>query len=98
MSNIQIHFLRLFVLIMAVAPSVLAQSGYKLEFGVATGASNYLGEIGGREKAARPFLVDMKVSKTRWDETGYIRYRFHPQLIFKAALNYVRIEGDDKLS
>jgi hypothetical protein len=69
-----------------------------MEFGVATGVSNYLGEIGGREKAARPFISDLKLSKTRWNETVYWRYRFHPQLAAKISLNYLRIEGDDKLS
>jgi hypothetical protein len=76
----------------------VAQSGYKLEYGIATGASNYLGEIGGKEKAARPFIVDLKLAKTRWNETVYIRYRFHPQFAVKVAWNYLRIEGDDKLS
>jgi hypothetical protein len=75
-----------------------AQKGYKLEFGIMTGVSNYLGEIGGREKEARPFVMDLKMAKTRWNETVYMRYKFHPVLAVKVALNYLRIEGADNLS
>jgi hypothetical protein len=75
-----------------------AQKRYNLDYGVMTGVSNYLGEIGGREKAARPFLADLKLAKTRWNETAFIRYKFHPQFSVKGAFNYLRIEGDDKLT
>jgi hypothetical protein len=78
--------------------SARAQRGYRWEFGVATGASNYLGEIGGRDKAARPFISDMKLAKTRWNETVYARYRFDPLFAVKFAFNYLRIEADDKLT
>lgn len=75
-----------------------AQRGYKLEYGIATGVSNYLGEIGGREREARPFVMDLKMAKTRWNETVYMRYKFDPLFAVKFAFNYLRIEGDDKLS
>jgi len=75
-----------------------AQKGYRIEYGVATGVSNYLGEIGGREKAGRPFIADLKLAKTRWNETVFFKYKFHQMFAAKLALNYLRIEGDDKLS
>lgn len=98
MFNTLKKYCRYLTLVLAIISVANAQNGYKLEYGVATGVSNYLGEIGGKEKAARPFIVDLKLAKTRWNETVYFRYKFHPQLSVKAALNYLRIEGDDKLS
>lgn len=63
-----------------------------------TGVSNYLGEMGGRQGAARPWLLDLKLAKTRWNETVYLRYKFHPSLAARLSVNYLRISGDDKLS
>ncbi len=77
---------------------IFSQKGYKLEYGIMTGVSNYLGELGGREKAARTFLWDTKLAKTRWTETIYFRYKFHPMFALKVAANYLRISGDDKLT
>ncbi len=78
--------------------SLYAQKGYKWEYGFIAGASNYLGEIGGREQTARPFIYDMKLAKTRWNPGVYGRYKFHPNLSTRLAVNYMRVEGDDKLS
>jgi hypothetical protein len=90
------HFiLALFII---VSSALSAQKGYTWEFGVMTGASNYLGEIGGREKEGRGFIADLKLAKTRWNETVYIRYRFNPKISTRLAFNYLRIEGDDKLT
>ncbi|MCC6372166.1 MAG: hypothetical protein IT236_14275 [Bacteroidia bacterium] len=75
-----------------------AQKGYKMEYGVLTGVANYLGEIGGKDKAGRPFIVDLKFAKSRWTEGVFVRYKFHPQLSVKASLNYLRIAGADNLS
>jgi hypothetical protein len=40
----------------------------------------------------------MKMAKTRWNVGGFARYRVHPKVSVKLALDYLRIEGDDKLS
>ena len=72
--------------------------GYKWEFGIGTGFANYLGEIGGREKAARPWIMDMKMAKTRISEMIYAKYRFDPLFAVRFALNYNLISGEDRLS
>jgi hypothetical protein len=86
------------VLLILLSSRSFAQKGYIWEYGVMTGVSNYLGEIGGRQNAARPFLTDIKLAKTRWSETVYLRYGFHPKFAAKLAFNYLRIEGDDHLT
>ena len=92
------HFILVIAFLLISLSFLKAQKGYKMEFGIATGISNYLGEIGGREKKGRPWILDLKLAKTRWNETVYMRYKFHPMLAVRVALNYLRIEGEDKLS
>jgi hypothetical protein len=84
--------------IIFVSLAAPAQKGYKWEFGVMTGVSNYLGEIGGTDKPAQAFVADLKLSKTRWNESIYLRYKFHPMFAVKGSFNYLRIEGDDALT
>jgi hypothetical protein len=68
------------------------------DYGFSLGASNYLGDIGGKEQTRRDFVADMKFAKTRWNIGGFARYKVHDRLSIKLALDYLRIEGDDKLS
>lgn len=77
----------------------LSSSAQRLwEYGFALGVSNYLGDIGGKEKTRRDFVSDMKLSKTRWNTGGFVRYKWRPKVSLKLAFDYLRIEGDDKLS
>ncbi len=71
---------------------------YGQDYGVHIGASNYLGEMGGKEKPRRDFIMDMKLPKTRYTIGGYYRKRFDPLLAATASLKYFRISGDDALS
>lgn len=71
---------------------------YELDYGFTAGASNYLGEIGGRKKTRRDFVSDLKFAKTRWATGGFIRYRYRRNVSFKGSLDYLRLQGDDKLT
>jgi hypothetical protein len=75
-----------------------AFSQWLWDYGFAIGASNYLGDIGGKEKPRRDFLADMKMAKTRWNVGGFARYKYRPKVSLKLAFDYLRLEGDDKLS
>jgi len=98
MLSLTRHFIKLSVSFVLFCTVAHAQRGYNWEFGVGLGVSNYLGDIGGREKEARPFLADMKLAKTRWVETAYVKYRFDPLFGVRMAFNHMRIEGADNLS
>jgi len=98
MLNRNKHFTLVIAFVLISSALYKGQRGYKMEFGALTGISNYLGEIGGRSTKARPWLLDLKMAKTRWNEGLYMRYRFHRLMAVRLALNYLRIEGDDKLS
>src|ERR1041385_159624 len=68
------------------------------DYGLSGGVSNYLGDIGGKEKPRRDFVADLKLAKTRWNVGAFARYKWRPKISLKLAFDYLRIEGDDKLS
>ncbi len=89
---------KLGLLILLSAFSLNMQSQWLWDYGFRIGASNYLGDIGGKEKTRRDFVADLKLAKTRWDGGIFARYKWTPRFSLKLAFDYVRIEGDDKLS
>jgi hypothetical protein len=86
----------LFISFLAFAGGLNAQ--WLWDYGGTIGASNYLGDIGGKEKTRRDFIADMKLAKTRWNLGGFIRHKWRPRMSLKLAVDYIRLEGDDKLS
>ncbi len=88
----------IFTLIFVLCLTTASKAQWLWDYGFSLGVSNYLGDIGGKEKTRRDFISDMKMAKTRWNVGGFARYRVHPKISVKLALDYLRIEGDDKLS
>jgi hypothetical protein len=85
-------------LIAFVLLSYQAKSQYNIDYGFAMGTANYLGDIGGKEKEGRPFILDMQWGQTRTNFGAFIRYRFHNKISYKVSLNWVRLQGADSLS
>ncbi|NNM94106.1 MAG: hypothetical protein HKL88_01420 [Bacteroidia bacterium] len=75
-----------------------AFSQYYWDYGGQVGLTNYLGKIGGLEKTAQPFILDMKLPETRWDIGGYVRYKLRDPFLIEADLDLLRISGADSLS
>lgn len=71
---------------------------YAFDYGFGLGASNYLGEMGGKEKTRRDFIWDMKLRQTRWALNGFARYKFNNYIAAQVGMTYLRISGDDALS
>lgn len=76
----------------------LANAQYLWDFGAQVGASNYLGEMGGKSGTRRDFVMDMKLSKTQFTVGGFARYKFTPLISGRLGLNWVRIQGADNTS
>lgn len=89
---------RLLTILTALFLSFGVQAQYNMDFGINFGASNYMGEIGGMQFEANPFLVDMIVPQTGMAFGGFYRYSFTDRLAAKVQLNWVRIHGADSLS
>jgi len=65
---------------------------YNLDFGFNLGASNYLGEMGGRDNTKIDFS-DINFSKTRFTTGVWVRKGLHSLVSVKANLLYIRIFG-----
>lgn len=88
--------LLLFLLYISLSSQLQAQ--WLWDFGGTLGASNYLGDIGGNAKTRQNFVSDLKLAKTRWNTGFFVRNKWHPFMSWKFAVDYIRLEGDDKLS
>jgi hypothetical protein len=71
---------------------------YYLDYGLKLGMANYVGDIGGLQGTARPWLLDMKLKETRWNPGAYVRYKIRDPFSLEADFDYLRIEGADSLS
>lgn len=89
---------KVFIIFFILFTTTITKAQWLWDYGFSLGVSNYLGDIGGKEKTRRDFVADMKMAKTRWNVGGFARYKVHPKVSVKLALDYLRIEGDDKLS
>lgn len=69
-----------------------------MDFGINLGGANYMGEIGGSEGEAKPWLLDMNIKQTSFAFGGFYRYSFTDRISAKFQLNYARIQGADSLS
>ena len=90
--------MRFKLLFIAIFISQIVWAQYKWDFGFQGGVSNYLGDIGGKEKTRRDFVSDMKLAETRWAGALFARYKFGPRLSLKGQFAYQRIQGADSLS
>ena len=90
--------MKLKLLSICILISSLALAQYRWDLGIQGGASNYLGDIGGKDKTRRDFVADMKLGQTRWDPAVFVRYKFNPRLSLRAQFSYLRIQGADSLS
>jgi hypothetical protein len=76
----------------------IMQAQFLWDAGIKTGASNYLGDIGGNESTRRNFVADMKLGKTGFSSGAFGRYRILRNVSILMEYNYGRVSGDDKLS
>jgi hypothetical protein len=88
----------LYFIISIVLCSFTVKSQWALDFGGSIGATNYLGDIGGGSGTGRRFISDIKLVKTRWNFGTFVRYKIKPKVSLRLAVDYIRLEGDDKLS
>jgi Domain of unknown function (DUF6089) len=83
------------VLVLAVGFADKAHAQYTWDFGLNLSASNYLGDIGGKEKPRRDFIWDMRFNQSRWNVGVFGRRKFNRLFSANAGLNYLRIQGSD---
>ncbi|MCB0428672.1 MAG: hypothetical protein H6585_11065 [Flavobacteriales bacterium] len=70
----------------------------QVDYSFSLGVSNYLGEIGGKEKARQGFIGDLKIKSTRYEVGGHVRFRMSPVFGMSMNLMYGRITNADSNS
>src|ERR1700739_1988602 len=90
--------MRFNILVLSIFISISSIAQYRWDYGGQLGASNYLGDIGGKSQTRRDFVADMKLGQTRWDPAFFVRYKFNPKLLLRGQFSYLRIQGADSLS
>ncbi len=88
----------IYIILLVLVISFSSKAQWLWDYGISVGATNYLGDIGGKEKTRRDFIADMKLSQTRWNVGGFVRYKLRPKVSLRLAFDYLRIEGKDALS
>ncbi|MCB9189429.1 MAG: hypothetical protein H6599_09150 [Flavobacteriales bacterium] len=71
---------------------------YLTDFGLNIGASNYLGEIGGKADTRRDFIFDMKLEQTKPSYGAFIRHRFNESYGITTTLTFANIAGTDAIT
>ncbi|MFT7086516.1 MAG: hypothetical protein ACJAV5_002244 [Vicingaceae bacterium] len=87
-----------FLLIFFCSLALSSSAQYSMDFGVNLGAANYVGDVGGSKSEPQPWLLDMNLSKTRYNFGGFYRMNFTRNIAAKFSVNYARISGADSLS
>jgi hypothetical protein len=85
------------LLLVIISISLNSFGQYNWEYGVSFGTANYLGEIGGKEKGAQPWLLDLQMAQTRWNGGVFARYNFD-FLSLRFDVFSARLQGADSLS
>ena len=76
----------------------LSVDAQKIEIGVHGGVANYLGDIGGKRKDAKPFFFDMHLPKINFAFGADGVVQFHHLYQIKGSFSYLRIGDSDALS
>lgn len=84
--------------LLAFCSSLDGKAQYLTDFGVNFGASNYLGEIGGKEAVRRDFIFDMKLSQTKPSFGMFFRHRFNDSYGITTTLTFAQIAGNDAIT
>ncbi len=70
-----------------------------MDFGLNTGVSTYIGEIGNAgSKGFKPFILYTQPDATSGTMGGFFRYNFKRRIAARLDVNWVRIAGADSLS
>ena len=71
---------------------------YRREVGFGIGASNFLGELGGRDQIGSDFIFDLEMVQTKFALAAFYRYYLAKQIAVRGSFYYANVGGDDKLT
>lgn len=91
-----VHMKRGFLLIASIGLFLFSDAQYRWDWGVHVGASNYLGDIGGKDRSRRDFIYDVKLDQTSYVFGGHIRYKASRTFAIGANFRYGKVQGWDE--
>jgi hypothetical protein len=70
----------------------------RVEYAFGIGASNFLGDLGGRDEIGSNFVQDLELKATRYAIGLGYRYQVARDFYIKGDLNYIQVSGSDALT
>lgn len=94
------------VLTSTLGSAVFAQGFYnrnawkkhRHELNIGLGVSNFLGEVGGRDRVGTNFIWDLEISKTNFAAQFNYQYYLGERVALRTSLTYGKVSGDDALT
>ncbi len=68
---------------------------YRKEWQFSIGASNFLGDLGGKDQIGTNFLKDWEISQTRYSARLAFGYYLNQDFIWRSSINYGLVMGND---
>ncbi len=68
------------------------------ELNIGLGVSNFLGEVGGRDRVGSNFIWDLEFSKTNFAAQFNYQYYMGEKIALRTSLTYGKVSGDDALT
>ncbi|MCH2199282.1 MAG: DUF6089 family protein [Flavobacteriales bacterium] len=68
------------------------------QLSIGFGASNFLGELGGKDAIGTDDFQDLELSETRWAATIGYKYTLYKQIHLRGDFSFLQVQGDDKLT
>ena len=84
-----------------IAQSFLGSNAWRnnrVELTGGIGASNFLGDLGGRDRVASKFYLDMELVKTRYVAQFTYLYYIQRTIAIRPSFHFARVTGDDALT
>lgn len=70
----------------------------RTEFMIGAGPSNFLGDLGGQDDVAQPFVFDLEPTLTRYSVSAGVRYFVREYHAVRGYLSFAEVRGDDALT
>ncbi|MCO6500506.1 MAG: hypothetical protein J5I47_09045 [Vicingus serpentipes] len=87
-----------FLSVFSLTSSAQKWKRQRVEYSLGFGASNFLGDLGGRDQTGTDFIMDLEPRATRYAANLGYRYQFGRDWFVKGNLIYALVSGDDALT
>jgi hypothetical protein len=71
---------------------------HRHELNIGLGVSNFLGEVGGRDRVGTNFIWDLEFSKTNFAAQFNYQYYMGERIALRTSFTYGKVSGDDALT